>query len=558
MAEALSNRLLWTYMQFLRFTRWGRFRNTLRSPWATQQRLLFDILARNRDTEFGRRHRFGQIESYEDFVEAVPVQNYESLRPYIEKQAHSRVNALNAQQPVMYAQTSGTTGIPKLIPVLEDTLDNFKRSQSVHVYMQFVAEPKAYRGKLLFITSPAVEGYLDSGIPYGSTSGNILEPLPKPVRDKFLLPEEVFTIEDYDLKYLTILRLALPHRDITSMGTANPSTFLKLHSVLHDRRQLLMEDIDQQTFRYSNRLPADVRAAIAPRLACTEDRVQELRLVLGNPDPAFVDLWPNLRLLTTWTGGSCGIALGALEKLLPSETRIAELGYLSSEFRGTIIVDLARNLGVPTIHENFFEFVERDAWDLGRPVFRTIEQIQKAKEYYIVVTTGAGLYRYFMNDIVAVTGSFESTPTIEFLRKGKGVTSITGEKLYENQVVQAVKSASDELNTAFEFFIMLADARQSVYRLVVECSSIPALPPARIRESVERNLDKLNVEYAQKRASGRLHDLELIMVKRGTSDAYKQDCLRRGQREGQFKTLILQYQEECPFSFRDYQLDSSA
>ncbi len=558
MAEAFGSQLLWAYMQFLRWTYWRQFRNALRSPWATQRRLLLDLLARNRDTEFGRQHRFGKIESYEEFTAAVPVQNYESLRPYIEEQERSSVTALNAEQPVMYALTSGTTGMPKLIPVLEDTLDNFKRSQSVHSYRQFVAEPKAYGGKQLFIGSPAVEGHLDSGTPYGSTSGNVIKTLPKPVRDKLLLPDEVFTIEDYDLKYLTILRLALPHRDVTSMGTANPSTFLKLHAVLQDRRQLLMEDIAEQTFRFLDRLATDVRSAIMPRLNCTADRIEELRQILGEPQPTFVNLWPNVRLLTTWTGGSCGTALGALTKLLPAETRIAELGYLSSEFRGTITVDLARNLGAPTIHENFFEFVERDAWDAGHPKFHTIEQLEQGSEYYIVVTTGAGLYRYFMNDIVVVTGLFESTPTIQFLRKGKGVTSITGEKLYENQIAQAVQSACDELDTAFEFFMMLADARQSVYRLIVECAAAPALSAARIRESVERFLGELNVEYAEKRASGRLLDLELILVKRGTSDAYKQDCLRRGQREGQFKTLILQYQEDCPFPFRDYQLDLPA
>ena len=73
----------------------------------------------------------------------------------------------------------------------------------------------------------------------------------------------------------------------------------------------------------------------------------------------------------------------------------------------------------PTIHENFFEFVERDDWDAGLTAFRTIEQIEQGKEYYIISTTGTGLYRYFMNDIVRVAGSFRATPTIEFVQKGK-------------------------------------------------------------------------------------------------------------------------------------------
>ncbi len=554
----LLNRLLWLHMRLLRWTHWQPFRRALQQPGDTQKRLLLNILARNRDTQFGQEHGFDQVASYDDFAQSVPVQDYESLRPFIEEQERKGVNALNAERPVMYAQTSGTTGKPKLIPILNDTLTCYKRSQAIHSYIQFSAEPRSYHGKLLFISSPTVEGRLDSGTPYGSVSGHVIKTLPASVRGKFLLPDEVFAIEDYDLKYLAILRLALVHRDVTSVGTANPSTFLKLHSVLQEHRSVLLEDIEEGTFRFADRLGLEARTAIAPRLACPSDRVEELRRVLGKPELGFGDLWPDLRLLTTWTGGSCGVALGAVKKLLPSRTRIAELGYLSSEFRGTITVDLEYNRGVPTIHENFFEFVERNDWDAGRQEFHLVDTIEQDKEYYVVITTGAGLYRYFMNDIVVVTGAFEATPTIQFLQKGKGVTNITGEKLYENQVVQAVRSTEAEFGTAFAFFLMLADARESNYRLIVEWPVPATISPNRMQEYVERILGDVNIEYAQKRESGRLLALELIPVKPGTGDAYKRDCLQRGQREGQFKTLVLQYQEDCPFSFRDYRLSEQA
>ena len=230
--------------------------------------------------------------------------------------------------------------------------------------------------------------------------------------------------------------------------------------------------------------------------------------MLASEKPTFAELWPNLRLIITWTGGSCRIALAAVRRTLPPGVCIAELGYLSSEFRGTITVDLERNVGAPTIHENFFEFVERDDWDAGRKEFRTVEEIEEGQEYYIFITTGAGLYRYFMNDIVAVTGLFQATPAIEFVRKGKGVTNITGEKLSENQVVSAVRSTEDALGLASGFFLMLADAEGAVYRLVVEWSGTEESIAERLIESVEQKLGELNVEYAQKRASGRLRHLE--------------------------------------------------
>ena len=239
----------------------------------------------------------------------------------------------------------------------------------------------------------------------------------------------------------------------------------------------------------------------------------------------------------------------------PAWRAIAELGYLASELRGTLVADMERNAGMPTIHENFFEFVERDDWDAGRKTFRTIEQIEQGKEYYIIPTTGSGLYRYFMNDIVRVIGSFHATPTIEFVQKGEGVTSITGEKLYESQVIDAVRGAEEETSLTSEFFLMLADATRQVYCLVVECAPRTQTWRRDTLASVERKLGELNVEYAAKRASGRLEHLELLLVRPGTGEAYKRHCLQQGQREGQFKLIALQYQSEGTFPFADFRAE---
>ena len=313
-----------------------------------------------------------------------------------------------------------------------------------------------------------------------------------------------------------------------------------------------MEDITRGTFSRADELSAEVRAVVGPRLSCSPNRVAELRTILASPRPTFAEFWPELRLVSTWTGGSCRIPLAHVRPALPPGARVAELGYLSSELRGTLVADVERSAGTPTIHENFFEFIERDDWDAGHKAFRTIEQIEQGKEYYIIPTTGTGLYRYFMNDIVRVTGSFRATPTIEFVQKGKGVTNITGEKVYESQIIDAVRRAEEETELTSEFFLMLADENRQVYCLVVECSTQRERWQRDTLGSVERTLGELNVEYAAKRASGRLQHLELLLVRPGTGEAYKRHCLQQGQREGQFKLIALQYQSECAFPFADF------
>ena len=553
--DPLLNAALWARMQLLRWTHWKPFVNAATHPGDAQARLLLRVLHRNRDTRFGREHGFSGIRSYADFAEAVPVQSYETLRPYIEDQERTGNPALNAEPPVMYARTSGTTGHAKLVPVLRTTIQEYKRSQAIQSYVQFSADPAAYYGRSLAIVSPSEEGTLDSGTPYGSTSGFMYENMPAVARAKYVIPSQVFGITDYELKYLLILRLAIPHRDVTHIACANPSTLVKLLSLLDTAGSRLLEDVASGTFSRTDELSAEVQTAIGSRLSCPPGRVAELRTILGSPRPTFAQLWPELRLVSTWTGGSCRIPLASVRPALPAGARVAELGYLSSEFRGTIMADVERNVGAPTIHENFFEFVERDDWDRSRHVFHTIEQVEPGKEYYVIPTTGTGLYRYFMNDIVRVTGIFRGTPTIEFVQKGKGVTNITGEKVYESQVIDAVRSTEDETGLVSAFFVMLADEDRSVYRLVVECATPTEPWHSATRGEVERRLGESNVEYAAKRTSGRLQRLELLPVKRGTGEAYKRHCLRQGQREGQFKLIALQYQSDCTFPFSDFRAD---
>ena len=167
----------------------------------------------------------------------------------------------------------------------------------------------------------------------------------------------------------------------------------------------------------------------------------------------FVDIWPNLKAITTWTGGSCSILVSSLKKQLAPSTHIVEMGYLSSEFRGSITIDILNNKGVPTLHENFFEFVEKEDWENENPTFLTLEQLEEGKQYYVVTTTQNGLYRYFINDIIEVTGTYNNTPTTEFVQKGKGVTNITGEKLYESQLIQAMDKIKQEHGFEVSFFL---------------------------------------------------------------------------------------------------------
>ena len=254
--------------------------------------------------------------------------------------------------------------------------------------------------------------------------------------------------------------------------------------------------------------------------------------------------------MVTWTGGSCGTALHGLSGLLPPETAVIELGYLASEFRGTLNIDARNNVCLPNLFQTYFEFVERGAWeagDAGDAAFAGLHELEHGGEYYVFVTTLDGLYRYDMNDIVRVNGRVHETPTLEFVQKGKGTTSITGEKLTESQVLSAAPAVLSQRGVGQRFFIVIADEEAAAYTMYVEADRHE--DGEGIAQEVDARLSKLNVEYEAKRKSGRLAPLRLRWLRRGAGDEYRATCVATGQRDAQFKYLHLQYARECKLDF---------
>jgi hypothetical protein len=173
--------------------------------------------------------------------------------------------------------------------------------------------------------------------------------------------------------------------------------------------------------------------------------------------------------------------------------------------------------------------------------------VKKGQDFYLIVTTPSGLYRYFINDIVKVTGFLHATPLLKFVQKGKGVTNITGEKLYEAQVLQAVRESMAAMGRTARFVMMLADEEACRYRLYVEPDPGPGLDCAAFARSTDARLAKLNVEYQAKRESERLAPIAALWLAPETGEAYKQHCVKQGQREGQFKMVSLDYRRKFTF-----------
>src|SRR5262245_8840216 len=198
----------------------ARFEAATRDPVAALHRKLIDILRANQATEYGRQYGFAKITDLKTYREAVPVVTYDAIHDRIERVTRGEKNVLTAEDPVMFAQTSGTTGAAKLLPVTP-TCQGRDHADQMRTWLYHAqrSHPHMFHGTVIGLVSPAVAGKTSAGIPYGSTSGMMYRDMHPLVRRAYAIPYAAFEIDDYEAQYYTIMRFGLA-ADATLLATA--------------------------------------------------------------------------------------------------------------------------------------------------------------------------------------------------------------------------------------------------------------------------------------------------------------------------------------------------
>jgi hypothetical protein len=175
-----------------------------------------------------------------------------------------------------------------------------------------------------------------------------------------------------------------------------------------------------------------------------------------------------------------------------------------------------------------------------------VAQVEAGETYYIVITTLAGLYRYDINDVVRVTGFFRNTPLVEFVRKGRDMVSLTGEKLHVTQLIQAVEKAQLSVGLKVAYFRAVGNVKACRYDLKLELAQdhVSDESVVTLGRAIDGELSKLNIEYEQKRRSDRLHAPHVQVMSRGWSAKRLRDKIGRAARDTQFKDALLGLPDE--------------
>ncbi|MBO4508944.1 MAG: GH3 auxin-responsive promoter family protein [Spirochaetaceae bacterium] len=525
-----------------------------------QEKTLRGILEYAKDSEWGKAHNFAQIleaktadELYARWQKNVQPQDYEDLRPFVERHKNGEENVLFPGKPMMYATTSGTTKEPKWVPITNEYYSNvYSKMTHLWLYSFMMHRPKVFEGKCLSIVGKAIEGAAPDGTVYGSVSGVTRRDCPEFMKSLYAESADVFSIADYKARYYTLMRTGI-ELDIYLLITANPSTIIEMQKNVNENFEDYVKDIENGTLKADLNIPADVRKALEPCYKPNPKRAAELRELkakYGNLLPKH--FWPNIQVLTTWKCGNTRVYMEKFTDFFPEHMLYQEFGYFASECRTGLVMNGANDT-VLFPHMHYFEFVKQEDIENPNPRFYQLTELEQGKRYCVYVTTYAGLYRYNMNDLIEVTGKYKTIPTIQFIQKINGIVSMTGEKIHERQFMEAVEEAEKETGIKTQFYVGFADIEQSTYRFYFEFAddSVTQETADKFGKVVDEKLQKINCEYEGKRVSFRVNDPQSFILQKDSFEAYKKNCIERGTRDGQFKLNLLMQDEKRHAMFKE-------
>ncbi|MCC7294194.1 MAG: GH3 auxin-responsive promoter family protein [Phycisphaerales bacterium] len=527
-----------------------RFYKDAQSAAAVQERVLQRLIARGRDSAFGREHGFAHVRTAADYQRQVPVRTYADFAPYLDRVRAGETNALfpEGERILMFALTSGSTDRPKHIPVTPTFVKDYRRGWNIFGIKALTDHPDGFLRGILQVTSRMDESRTARGVPCGSISGLLAATQKRLVRKYYVVPPQTAAIADAEARYYSIMRFAVP-RDVSWIVTASPATTLKLARTAADHAERLIRDMRDGTLNPPGEpLEPPLRATLGRTLAPDAVAARRLEALVdrhGSLRPR--DFW-RLCFLANWTGGTMGLHLRDFAAPF-GDTPVRDIGLLATEGRVTLGVEDGTPSGLLDVAGGFFEFLppEEDADPCGGGGAALLcHQLEGGAEYRVMLTNSAGLYRYDIGDRVRATGFVGQAPLLEFLHRGSRVSSMTGEKLTEWQVVEAYRRACEALHIEARLFVLSPRwSDPPFYRLHVETGR-PGVEAATATLGLvmDRALSELNIEYAGKRATGRLALVEVNLLPAGTLETI--DDRRRAQRGGANEQFKRQYLHTLP------------
>lgn len=494
----------------------ARFRRATGRVREEQELVLCRLLQRNAETEFGTRHGFCSIRTVADYQRRVPLATYEEYESAIARLERGETNILTRDRVRLFEPTSGSSGAVKHVPYTASLQREFQRGIRPWIADLFLHRPDLANGEAYWSVSPvaAPDNRTAAGIPIGfeddaSYVGGWQQRLARAV---MAAPPSLRLVHDLELfRYFTLLALVR-------------SRSLRLISVWHPTfLSWLVDRLEEWGDRLDRDLVADPACA----------RVLRAALRCRTPEERHATLWPHLGLISCWSDANAAAPAAQLARAFPHAS-LQGKGVIATE--AFVSLPLIGHHGAAlAVRSHFMEFIP-DGFAHGTP--RLAHELERHQKYAVVVSTGGGLYRYQLHDVVEVVGHLGECPLVRFIGRQGHVSDWFGEKLNEAYVARVLRDVCARVRIEPCFAMLACDDTLPcpAYVLYIESAGTDTAL-SRLGAEMDAALCG-NFHYSYARRLGQLAPLRVFRAE-GAAECYLRAAVHTGQRAGDVKMLAL-------------------
>ncbi|TXG64178.1 hypothetical protein EZV62_011172 [Acer yangbiense] len=525
-----------------------------------QERVLEEILSRNAEVEYLKRYKLNGATDRETFKSKLPVIKYEDLQPEIQRIANGdRSNILSANPISEFLTSSGTSaGERKLMPTIKEELDRRQLLYSLLMPVMNLYVPGLENGKglyFLFVKSETKTpgGLLARPVLTSYYKSEHFKTRPYDPYNVYTSPNAAILCADsFQSMYTQMLCGLLERQQVLRLGAVFASGLLRAIRFLQLHWQLLANDIETGTLNNKITDPS-IRDSIDEILKPNQELANFIKNECSseNWEGIITRIWPNTKYLDV-------IVTGAMAQYIPTldyysgGLPLACTMYASSEcYFGLNLNPMCKPSEVSyTIMPNmaYFEFLPHEpAGSVSGSTQKLVDlvNVEVGKEYELVITTYAGLYRYRVGDILRVTGFHNSGPQFHFVRRKNVLLSIDSDKTDEAELQSAVENATQlilrDFNTSVVEYTSYADTNTIpghyvIYWELLVKDSTNSPSDVALSQCCLAMENSLNSVYRQGRVSDNsIGPLEIRVVRNGTFEELMDYAISRGASINQYK-----------------------
>lgn len=428
----------------------------MKYPVEVQQDCLKSLMQEAKGTEFGKSYGFDSITSYEDYKSKVPLQDYESLRASIERTKKGEKNILWPSDIKWYAKSSGTTSTKsKFIPVSEQSLFDchYKGGKDMlSIYCNWHEDTQVFTGKTITMGGSSEINPDHTGSYTGDLSAILIDNLPYWINRQREPKKDIVFMDDWEAK-IERMAASVVNDNITSISGVPSWT------------QVLFERILENT-------GAD----------------------------SLKDIWPNLQLYIH--GGVNFDPYREDFQKYCKGLNYFEIFNASEGFFGLQFEKDVSDFLLMLDYGIFYEFIPLEEWGKDDPKCLSIGEVQLGKNYAMVISTNAGLWRYQLGDTVEFTSL--SPFRVRITGRTKHYINAFGEEVIIDNAEKALAIASEKSDALIADYtaapMYLSKNENGCHEWAIEFHKEPNDISVFVND-LDNALKSINSDYEAKRSS---------------------------------------------------------